>query len=162
MRASARTRERTLERLRDGYAGGELHTETFDHRVDCALRAATSTELYGLTVDLPAGGGWWRRAVAALRDVPWRASGEPAPSLLAAAGLRGGRLTLGRAPSCELVFADDTVSRRHAALRLEPDGRWRLCDLGSLNGTWVNGRRVYDAEVVPGDEVALGEATFRL
>ena len=59
------------------------------------------------------------------------------------------------------MFSDDTVSRRHAELRLV-DGRWMLRDLGSSNGTWVNGCRVVEAEVGPGDEVALGHCSFRL
>ena len=59
------------------------------------------------------------------------------------------------------MFADDTVSRRHAELRLR-EGSWILRDLGSSNGTWVNGRRVMEAEVAPGDEVVLGACRFRL
>jgi FHA domain/Domain of unknown function (DUF1707) len=159
MRATDRTRERTLAQLRDGYSCGELGTDTFDLRVAHALEVRTSEELRGLTADLPTAGGPLRRAGRAVR----RAVAPPAPpsSLLTAAGLRGGRLTLGRSSGCELVFADDTVSRRHAALRLR-DGRWFLRDLGSSNGTWVNGRRVYEAEVVAGDEVRLGAVSFRL
>ena len=63
--------------------------------------------------------------------------------------------------SCELVLDDCTISRRHAALVLR-DGDWFLVDLGSINGTWVNDRRVLHAEVVPGDEIRLGAARFRL
>ena len=59
------------------------------------------------------------------------------------------------------MLGDDTVSRRHAELRAE-DGRWLLRDLGSSNGTWVNGRRVIEAEVRPGDLVQLGGAEIRL
>ncbi len=59
------------------------------------------------------------------------------------------------------MLADDTVSRRHAELRVE-DGRWLLRDLGSSNGTWVNGRRVIEAEVRPGDLLHLGGAEVRL
>jgi pSer/pThr/pTyr-binding forkhead associated (FHA) protein len=53
------------------------------------------------------------------------------------------------------------VSRRHAELRIV-DGRWILRDLGSSNGTWVNGRRVMEAEVAAGDDVSLGHCSFRL
>ena len=76
------------------------------------------------------------------------------PALLQAA-----ELTLGRAPDCALVFADDTVSRHHARLELR-DGRWFLVDLDSSNGTLVNGRRVRDSEVRAGDEIRLGAAGF--
>jgi FHA domain/Domain of unknown function (DUF1707) len=160
MRATHRTRERTLARLREGYAGGELHTETFALRVEAALEAGSREALHGLTADLPAAGGRVHRAGRALRAAlaPPAASGAP---LLEAGSLRGGRLVLGRHPACELVFDDATVSRRHAGLRLR-DGRWYLADLGSSNGTWVNGRRVFDAEVRPGDEIRLGDVTFRL
>jgi pSer/pThr/pTyr-binding forkhead associated (FHA) protein len=59
------------------------------------------------------------------------------------------------------VFADDTVSRRHAELCFA-EGRWMLRDLGSSNGTWVNGRRIVEAEVAPGDDVQLGGCALRL
>ena len=59
------------------------------------------------------------------------------------------------------MLADDTVSRRHAELRVEEDC-WVLRDLGSSNGTWVNGRRVIEAEVRPGDVVQLGASALRL
>lgn len=161
MTPSDRTRERTLARLRDGYACGDLATGTFDRRVDAALRASTREEIRGLTVDLPAAEGPWRRAERAVRDWLWPAPERRPGGLLATMELSSGRLTFGRSPRCELVLADDTVSRRHATLRLR-DGRWFLVDLGSSNGSWVNGRRVFDAEVVPGDEIRLGAVRFRL
>ena len=148
MKPSEDTRERTVKRLRRGYVAGRLDTDTFSRRVDRALRA-DHTELHGLTADLPSvrvlPRGWLRRR----RSV----------GLLE--GAAGGRLVLGRSPGCQLVFADDTVSRRHAELRMT-EGRWMLRDLGSANGTWVNGRRVMEAEVAPGDEVQLGGCALRL
>ena len=148
MRPSDTTRERTVLRLRRGYVAGRLDTDTFSRRVDRALRSEHGTELHGLTADLPAPRAlprrWFRRRPAGLLET-------------AAAG----RLVLGRSSCCQLVFADDTVSRRHAELRFA-DGRWMLRDLGSVNGTWVNGRRVLEAEVVPGDEVQLGGLALRI
>lgn len=161
MARTDRTRERTLAHLRDGYACGDLGTATFDHRVDAALRAVTREELRGLTGDLPALGGRRSRLERSVRDWLRGDSGREPSGLLAAAELTSGRLTLGRSPRCELVLADDTVSRRHATLQLR-DGRWYLVDLGSSNGTWVNDRRVFDAEVRPGDEIRLGAARLRL
>jgi pSer/pThr/pTyr-binding forkhead associated (FHA) protein len=70
-------------------------------------------------------------------------------------------LVLGRSSTCQLVLTHDTVSRRHAELRIQ-DGCWLLRDLGSSNGTWVNGRRVMEAEVRPGDLIHLGGAEIRL
>jgi len=167
---SDRSRERTLARLRDGYAGGILGTETFDDRVDVALRARTEDELAGLTLDLPAAAPWRQRLGRELRGWlrPEPGPGpEPAPpplpagGLLAVAELGTGELTLGRSSRSHIVLADRTVSRRHAALRRR-EGRWYLVDLGSTNGTWVEDRRVFDAEVRPGDEIRLGQVGLRL
>ena len=150
MRPSEDTRERTVARLRRGYVAGRLDTDTFSRRVDCALSSGSGEELRGLTADLPAPRslplGWLRRR-------------RPRGGLLA--GAAGGRLVLGRSPGCQLVFDDGTVSRRHAELRMT-DGRWILRDLGSSNGTWVNGRQVMEAEVVPGDKIQLGALEIRL
>jgi pSer/pThr/pTyr-binding forkhead associated (FHA) protein len=77
------------------------------------------------------------------------------------AQLETARLTLGRGSGCTLVLDDITVSRRHAELVVR-DGAWILRDLGSSNGTWVNGRRVVEAEVRSGDVVVLGDCRVRL
>ena len=67
---------------------------------------------------------------------------------------------IGRNPSCDLVLADPTVSRRHAELRRDGDG-WVLADLHSSNGTWLNGWRVRRAAIRWGDELMLGEQRLR-
>ena len=145
-----------MSALRHGYAVGSLQTDTFSARVHTALRTTSQGELRGLTADLPE--TWWRAALTRGRAaVSFR---RPA-SLLDPAQLAGGRIVIGRSSACELVVDDDTVSRRHAVLELR-DGAWRLVDLGSSNGTWVNGRRAADVEVWPGDELQLGAACFRL
>ena len=157
MRPSQDTRERTLARLRGGYVTGRLDTETFSRRIDCALQSSDGTELRGLTADLPAPR---RGPLARLRDLVPPRAGRPA-RLPPLESLSAGTLLLGRSSGCQLVFADDTVSRQHAELRVV-DGRWILRDLGSSNGTWVNGRQVMEAEVAAGDEVSLGHCSFRL
>src|SRR6266498_295244 len=53
---------------------------------------------------------------------------------------REGRILVGQSPACGVRLADPTVSRRHAALELA-GGALRITDLGSRNGTWVNGLR---------------------
>ena len=68
---------------------------------------------------------------------------------------------IGRSSGCQLVLADHTVSRRHAELFTE-DGRWLLRDLDSSNGTWLNGRRIVEAEVRPGDVLHLGGCRLRV
>jgi FHA domain/Domain of unknown function (DUF1707) len=155
VRPSHDTRERTVAELRRGYLAGRLGTETFSRRVDDAMRSGSHRELRGLTADLPAAppAGVVERLRARLR-------GRPA-GLLATHDLAHAHLTIGRSSSCHLVMADDTVSRRHAELFLD-DGRWILRDLGSSNGTYLNGRRIGEAEVRPGDVVHLGGARLRL
>jgi hypothetical protein len=154
MRPSHDTREQTVARLRDGYVAGRIGTDTFALRIDEALHSASHGELRGLTADLPSQP---QPRLARLRARFRRAGlGLPQADELVAA-----RLLIGRSSACQLVLADDTVSRRHAELRIE-DGRWLLRDLGSSNGTWVNGRRVVEAEVRPGDLLHLGGAEVRL
>ena len=82
-------------------------------------------------------------------------------ALAAGDQLAAGRIVLGRSSGCHLVLADDSVSRRHAELQVI-DGRWHVRDLGSTNGTWLNGRQVGDAEVRPGDVLHLGACELRL
>ena len=156
MRPSEDTRERTVARLRRGYVAGRLDTDTFSRRVDRALVADCGQELHGLTAYLPAPRETRLTRLRARLPVPRRHARLPPLERLSA-----GRLVLGRSSSCQLVFTDDSVSRRHAELRVA-DGRWILRDLGSSNGTWVNGRRVMEAEVAPGDEVYLGACRFTL
>lgn len=73
--------------------------------------------------------------------------------------LAGDIVTAGRAPEADLFLDDVTVSRRHAELRREPAG-WRIRDTESLNGTYVNRRRVEDQLLAPGDEVQIGKYRF--
>jgi ABC-type multidrug transport system ATPase subunit/pSer/pThr/pTyr-binding forkhead associated (FHA) protein len=71
-------------------------------------------------------------------------------------------LRIGRTPDNDLVVDDLSVSRRHAELRKSPSGRYRIVDLGSHNGTYVNGTRVERAELGEDDIIGIGHATFRL
>lgn len=59
------------------------------------------------------------------------------------------------------MFTDPTVSRRHASLRRRND-RWTVHDLGSSNGTWLNGMRVERAGIQPGDQLRFGELTAQV
>ena len=68
----------------------------------------------------------------------------------------GPRTRIGRSPECEIFLDDVTVSRNHAVL-IEHDGRYAVEDLGSLNGTFVNRRRIDTALLEPGDEVQIGK-----
>lgn len=73
------------------------------------------------------------------------------------------RLQLGRAaPGCEPLAGDAELSREHAALVRGPDGSIEIEDLGSRNGTWVNGARVTRQRLEPGDTIVVGATTFEL
>ena len=84
------------------------------------------------------------------------------PSLAATLVLQGQEMLVGRDPSCHRVIDRATVSGRHARLR-RSGGRIYLEDLGSSNGTFINGRRVEgSAEVREGDLIGFGVDSFRL
>src|SRR4051812_14162029 len=68
-------------------------------------------------------------------------------------------VTAGRHPDSEIFLDDVTVSRRHAEFRRGPDG-YRVNDVGSLNGTYVNRDRIDELVLQGGDEVQIGK--FRL
>jgi hypothetical protein len=159
VRPSEDTRERALAELRRGYVSGRIGTDTFALRVDEALSAPSRTELRGLTGDLP---GPVRPSgrLERLRALLPRRAGRPL-LLPAPEAVEHARLVLGRGAGCTVVLSDITVSRRHAELVLR-EGRWILRDLGSSNGTWVNGRQVVEAEVRSGDRVVLGDCRLRL
>jgi ABC-type multidrug transport system ATPase subunit/pSer/pThr/pTyr-binding forkhead associated (FHA) protein len=68
---------------------------------------------------------------------------------------------IGRAPDNDVVMADLLVSRHHAELRRSGD-RWVLVDLGSANGTYVNGARITRAALGPTDIVVIGHQRLHL
>ena len=67
-----------------------------------------------------------------------------------------GETTIGRSPDCGIFLDDVTVSRKHAILR-ERDGNFFIEDQGSLNGTFVNRKRVESAQLDDGDELQIGK-----
>lgn len=68
-------------------------------------------------------------------------------------------VTLGRAFGNDVVLDDAQVSKSHAALRRD-GGRWTVHDLGSSNGTYVNGMQIMKQELAPGDVLELGGCRF--
>ena len=68
----------------------------------------------------------------------------------------GERTRIGRSPDCEIFLDDVTVSRNHAVL-IERDGSYVVEDQGSLNGTFVNRKRIESATLQEGDEVQIGK-----
>jgi len=65
-------------------------------------------------------------------------------------------VTVGRHPDSDIFLDDITVSRRHAEF-VRAEGGYRVRDVGSLNGTYLNRERIEDAELVNGDEVQIGK-----
>ncbi|MFJ2114910.1 MULTISPECIES: DUF1707 and FHA domain-containing protein [unclassified Streptomyces] len=167
-RLSDAERDRALAVLREGAAQGKLSHDTFLRRMDLVLTARRAEELKLLTADLETETPWARRVFTAVGRVSafsqrlrraWQA--ERLPKLLLP---RPGPypLLIGRDPMNGLRLSHDTVSRLHAELSMR-DGLWVLRDLGSTNGTTVNGRRVTTTVVVrDGDLVSFGRMSFRL
>ena len=65
-------------------------------------------------------------------------------------------VTVGRHPDSDIFLDDITVSRRHAEFRRDASRFW-VHDVGSLNGTYVNGERAEDQLLTTGDEVQIGK-----
>lgn len=66
---------------------------------------------------------------------------------------------IGRVPDCDVVASDPNVSRRHAEIRRDDTG-FTVTDLGSTNGTTVNGRPVATSRLEDGDRVGVGSTIF--
>ena len=166
IRPSEADRERVVRLLRDRSVDGRLSTDTFADRVGLAYRAKSSAELAELTSDVRPASAPRRLLLAAVEwlsgldtdiEAAWKRPRIPRIALPVSEGVR---LTVGRAPDCDCVLPEDCVSRRHAELWRE-DERWFVRDLGSSNGTRVNGVRVIEAmEIRPGDRLNLGGVAY--
>jgi hypothetical protein len=156
--------------LNAAYAEGLLSERTLAHRLD-ALLAGGLIDPAGLVGDLTRRRTRrsFRESVLAntssllhrLRGSVPTASEEP--GILLALDWTGGceGLVIGRHPSCDVVVADETVSRRHAQLTFR-DGGWVLQDLDSTNGTRLNGQYVGRCRLRAGDQLGLGERLLRI
>ncbi|TDC06755.1 FHA domain-containing protein [Streptomyces sp. 8K308] len=172
-RISDADRERALDVLRESAVEGRVSQETFERRIEQVLAARRLDELYAVLSDLPdrrpprtvSPGNWLVTQVtrvAAFRQRLRRAwESDRLPQLLLP--VPGPEpLTIGREAGSGLRLSDYSVSRHHARLFSTSAG-WLLYDLGSVNGTWVNDRRVTGGVPVrPGDQVRFGAVPFVL
>ena len=115
--------------------GGTEATQTFtaDETEDTPAEALENLGVQGPALVVRSGGG---------------RSGEMFPL--------DGETTVGRSPDCGIFLDDVTVSRKHAVLR-EREGNFFIEDQGSLNGTFVNRKRVESAQLDDGDELQVGK-----
>lgn len=74
----------------------------------------------------------------------------------------GEALVLGRGKECSVILADAKASRRHAQIERVAEGRYRIQDLGSSNGTFLQGERIETSEVVPGAQIRIGDTLMTL
>jgi hypothetical protein len=178
LRASDRERRATVQALRDQLRDGRLSDVTFVRRLFLALDARRRTDLDRLMADLPPRRpfqqrlaplyGWldpfYRRTRAALAVLTTpRLTTRRAPAFceLALPPVPGQYL-IGRSEDVDLRLDDISVSRRHALISFV-DGGWILTDLGSRNGTWINGWRLPGpAPVSAGDLLDVGSCRFLL
>jgi len=103
----------------------------------------------------PAGGG----VAVSPEDVLEIRTADGAVSRVA---LVGPRVVIGRSASAQIHLDCDKVSREHAQLFHDPFSRWWIRDLGSYNGTLVNGVAIGERVLMPGDTVSVGRYTLRL
>ena len=189
VRASDADRDQAIGELRDRFAEGRLSQETFLYRMDAALNAKDQAELSELFTDLPgdpaaaaARAGCVRDRLSLLkmavhrparfrhpaccsaqaaRQTPLAAPRRELPRAVPAAAARIAGSPSAGAMACDFTLADLSVSRWHARLYTE-DEQWLLSDLGSTNGTRLNGWRVTTGvPVKPGDQVTFGTVTLR-
>ena len=74
--------------------------------------------------------------------------------------LASDRLTVGRSPTCDVCIEEPSLSSEHARL-VHSDQAWRIINLLSTNGVFVNGEKVFSHRLEHGDEIRLGRAVLR-
>lgn len=164
METAGSSRSRVAHVLSAAYGSGLLSPDTFNYRLDAALRAplVSPPELIGDLQVRPS-----RPRMPKLCRRLWRALGsrwasfEHLPLLALDWSGETTALLIGRQSVCDVVLLDPNVSRQHARLRWR-DGGWILQDLQSTNGTFINGRRVGRSELRPGDLLMLGATQVKV
>lgn len=133
-------------------------------RVDDAIKVGTFSITNEIELEIMTDAG----VVAKVSDVAEPMNSSPRLVEAALVLQNGERITLdadslkiGRQASCRIVFNDSNVSREHAQLRRSADG-WKLLDLGSTNGTKINGVKITEEQLlVNGDELGFGTSSAK-
>jgi hypothetical protein len=146
-------RHRLARTLNAAYAEGLLSERTLAHRLDLLFESAVIDPVR-LVGDLT------RRVPRRMRRRR-RLADDAAIILALDWGGSEQEVIIGRHHSCDVVITEPTVSRRHARLIFR-DGGWIIQDLGSTNGTLLNGQRVGRCRLRPGDHLALGHQLLRV
>lgn len=69
---------------------------------------------------------------------------------------------VGRSPRCDVVIESSDISRQHARVFQDPFGRWVVEDLGSSNGTFINGKRIETSTILHGEPVVIGPVSLSI
>jgi hypothetical protein len=93
-------------------------------------------------------------------EAPARLTFETGPFAGRVVGIPQGSAAVGRAPSNDIVIGDPATSGRHARIELRQGDYW-VSDLGSTNGTLVNGEPIIDKQLSHGDVISIGQNTIR-
>jgi FHA domain-containing protein len=93
----------------------------------------------------------------------WALTIEDEEGVVTRVELAGATYSMGRDPACDICLADRNVSRLHATLRVRPEGDWEVVDEDSLNGCFLNGRRVRErARLGSSDALRVGDYSLRV
>jgi hypothetical protein len=157
VRASDRIRVQVATQLSHAAGEGLLSIDTLRFRLDRAFAVRDVDGLDALIDDLPYRGRPISSLLRTLRR--WlmderTVARPPVPTLSVPPDAEP--VLLGRGSACDVRFRNHAISRQHAQLRRCED-RWYVLDLGSTNGTHLNGRQVDAAFAYPGDELCLAD-----
>lgn len=154
-------RRSAIRALTAAYATGAVSTATLERRIERALSASRRSEVEECVWDVPRARPWWRRRAGSSGRLPSALVVEDDGAELAFAISAPGSFAIGRHESCDIRIANTSVSRRHAVVSRRGDV-CRIRDLGSSNGTTVNGVPIDVCDLEAGDRLELGEVLIRV